>query len=260
MPPTEPETDLDRRLTLSEHLEELRARVIRGLLALAVGVVVCLLFQHTLVGIAIRPHVRTMEANGLPSSLTVLSYTESFSAHLMVTMIGACFLAAPYMLFQLWLFIRAGLYRTERQYVTRYIPATLGLFAAGVSFGYFVLIPVALGFLISYGSDIVSPSITMQDYLTFFFLLTFAVGVVFELPLFMVFFVRAGILRAEQYATYRRHWILAAFIIGAVFTPPDPLSQTLLAVPLLGLYEVGIWMCRRVERRRDQEPARLSPS
>lgn len=259
--PDAPVPDAERRLTLGEHLEELRSCAIRGLIGFAVALLICLFLQDSLVYVALWPHLRTMAAIGNSTAqITVLTYTESFSSYLSVVMIAALFLSAPWLLFQLWTFIRAGLYRHERGYVARYIPATCGLFLVGILFGYFVLIPIALRFLIAYGGSLVSPQITLQEYLSFFFLLTFAVGVTFELPLFMVFFVQIGMIRAERYAEFRRHAILLAFIVGAVFTPPDPISQTLLAVPLYVLFEVGLFACRRLEKARNERQDRAAAS
>ncbi len=252
MPDPTPEPELDRRLTLGEHLEELRTRVIRGLYAFGLALVVCLFFQDPLTYIAVWPQLRTMEAiekasPGRNVEIITVGPTEGFGAYLSVSMISALFLSAPFLLYQLWLFIRAGLYRQERRYVTQYVPLTLGLFVLGVLFGYFVLIPTALRFLVAYGGDFVSPKVSLKEYLSFFFLLTFAVGISFELPLFMIFFGKIGVVNAARYRQARPYAVLLAFIVGAIFTPPDPVSQTLLAVPLYALFEVGIVLCRRAE-------------
>jgi Tat protein translocase TatC len=178
--------------------------------------------------------------------LKILKYQESFMNYLKVCIIAAVIIASPFILYQVWRFISTGLYMKEKKAVLRYIPFSYLLFAAGVTFGYFFLVPIAMYYLAGYGSpEIIEVNITLEYYLSFFLMFTLALGAVFQTPLVMLFLAKVGIFSAKDYAKVRRYVIVGAFIVAAAATPgPDPLSQVLLALPLLGLYELGVLLSR----------------
>jgi sec-independent protein translocase protein TatC len=289
-------------MTLSEHLQELRRRLIYSLAAVAVAFVVCLFFQDELMSVLTRPHRIAMErvyqksqrasvsANnprkdreGEKSAdefsqlvakiepnqpevaqllkilrarqqdfqkeeevkrtrLKVLRYQESFMNYLKVCIIVAVIIASPFILLQGWKFVSAGLYQGEKKAFIGYIPFSYLLFATGVAFGYFFLVPLALYYLAGYGSpEIIEMNITLEYYLSFFLMFTIALGFVFQTPLVMIFLAKVGVFSPKDYAKVRKYVVVAAFIIGAAVTPgPDVVSQVLLSLPLLGLYELGI--------------------
>lgn len=238
---------VEKRLTLGEHLEELRSRVIRSLLFVFLGVVVCFALDTRIMSIVLAPYRRAIEqVPNAEKQLVALKPAESFMNHLKVAFIGGLFLAGPFVLHQAWKFVAAGLYKSERRAVMRVLPFSILLFLAGCSFGYFVLVPAALEFLIGYDSENIRTMLDLASYLDFFFLLTLLTGVSFELPLVMTFFAGIGITSAE---TYRKKWkvaVLLAFVLGGFLTPsPDPFTQILLAGPLYLLYEGGILLSKR---------------
>jgi len=183
------------------------------------------------------------------ATLVATRYPEAFLTGIKAALVLALLLGAPWTIYQLWLFVSAGLYPHEKKYVGRFLPVSLLLFAAGAVFGYFILIPFGLYFLGGLGNaDYVSTMITLGDYFSLFLTLTFALGLVFQLPMVMIALSLIGIVRARTYSQKRRYFVLAAFIIGAILTPPDPITQLLMAGPILVLYEVGIWGARAMER------------
>ncbi len=184
--------------------------------------------------------------------LVVTSYPEGFVTGLKAAFIFALIAGTPWTLFQLWLFVSAGLYPHERRWVLLFLPSSLALFLGGATFGYFVLIPYGLFFLA--GMTDAPAMITLGTYFSLFATLTFALGVIFQLPLAMVACTMIGVVRARVYSEKRRYFILAAFVVGAMLTPPDPVTQLLMAIPILLLYELGIHLARAMERRGVDAP------
>ncbi len=238
----------EQRFTIGEHLEELRARIILCVVSLLVCFVVCWIFKADILGIASRPHNLTMENLGLPATLKVLSYQEGFFAYIKLCLISAMFLAYPFILYQAWCFVGVGLYPHERGYVKTFLPLSVVAFVIGSLFGYFFLIPLCLYFLINILGPGIEPVITMSQYITLVFMLTIALGIVFQIPLVMQLLAKVGVCRAEDYVTYRKHILFGVFVMAAVITPPDPFSQLSTAIPMLGLYELGILLVRPSRR------------
>ena len=154
--------------------------------------------------------------------------------------ITAVFFAYPVVIYQVWRFVSVGLYKKEKRYLILFLPVSYAAFVMGGIFGYFLLIPFGLQFLISILGPGVQPIITMQQYVSFVFMLTVALGLVFQLPLLMFLLSKIGIITPDKFIKWRRYAILAIFIIAAVVTPPDPFTQLMTAAPMLLLYELGI--------------------
>ena len=183
-----------------------------------------------------------------------IKYQGPFLSYLKLALVCAIFVASPLVARELWGFVAVGLYPHEKRYVNLLAPISLGLFVCGGIFGYFVLIPVGLYFLATYAPpEMMAGSFALSDYLSLFMTLTVVVGLVFELPLVMSFFTLIGVFDAETYRNYRQYFLLAAPIIGAVFTPPDPFTQVLLALPMILLYEIGILSSVVIGSRRSAE-------
>lgn len=184
--------------------------------------------------------------------LKLLSYSEAFLANLKIAFLCGILFGLPWITFELWQFIAAGLYRHERVAVGPFLPASLvGLLLGGL-FAYGVLIPVGLTYLGSYGDpELLTPEFTLSSYLSLVFTLLIGMGLVFQLPLVMIFLTRAGVLDPQQFRGHRKYAIMGAVVVGAVITPPDVVSQLLTAIPLILLYELGIlgsiWFRRRAE-------------
>ena len=185
-----------------------------------------------------------------PKPLIVLSYIESFSAYLKVAFIFGIFLTLPFILFEMWKFIGAGLYPHEQAYVVTLLPFSLALFAIGTLFGYFAMIPVGLEFLASWGIQEVDLNFALGSYIDLFFTLTLILGLVFQTPLLMVFLSKIGIMSVEIFRKFRRPAILVEVILAVVLTPPDPFSWSLMAAPMILLYEVGILASKLVEKKK----------
>lgn len=202
-------------------------------------------------------------AGGKLDKIVVLKYTEQFFSYLKVVMIFGLFLASPLVLYQMWRFVGAGLYKHEQRVFLTFVPFSFMLFLTGLLFGYFVLVPVGLSFLSSYGDpDLVSPMLNLSAYLSLFFTLTLVLGLIFQVPLLMFFLCRTGMVSPAFFAKYRRQAILIGVIMGAVLTPPDPYTQLMMAVPLIVLYEIGIWVGRVAFRKvsHDDEEEDEDPS
>ncbi len=164
------------------------------------------------------------------------------------------FISGPYLLLQLWEFIAAGLYKKERRAILKYFPVSVFMFVAGVLFGYFFMVPYGMYFL-NRGApiEIAVPKITVDYFLAFLRSLCLALGVIFQLPLVMTFLGGAGIVPPKMMSKYRGHFIVGAFILAAVITPPDPITQLMMGIPIIILYEMGIWGARIAGRRHKQQ-------
>jgi len=230
----------ERRLTIGEHLEELRYRLVVSLAAVLVVFILCWIFRIPLMNVLAAPHQKTMRALGFSPDLKVTAYQEAFITLMKVCFVAALFVASPIVIFQLWMFVAAGLYDHEKKYVYIFAPISMGSFMLGMLFGYFVLIPFGLRFLLLIVGDVATPIIKISDYISLLMLLTLVLGVVFQLPLILLFLVKIDLVTPETLRRERRYAILAAFLLAAILTPPDPGTQIMLAIPALALYEIGI--------------------
>ena len=238
----------EKRLPISEHLEELRSRIINSIIVVVVLFFISWFFKLRILDIIKKPHSITMESLGLSQSLQVLSYQEGFYAYIKLCLMTAVFLAYPVILYQIWKFVEAGLYKKERRYVRIFAPVSFIAFIIGVLFGYFFLIPFGLQFLIKVLGGGIQPIITMSQYISLVTMLTLALGIVFQLPLIMLFISRIGMLKAEDFIKWRMYAILIIFILAAVITPPDPFTQVMTALPMIILYEIGILIIRPTKK------------
>ena len=222
------------------HLEELRARIIKSLLAVAVTSSLSYSFSTPFLQFLIRP----------VGHLVFTSPSEGFLAVVNVTLWGGVIMAMPVILYQFWAFVGEALREAERKYVRIFGPLSLILFLAGIVFGYFVIVPISLNFLLSFQSPQLVPMIRASEYLSFVGSLVLAFGVVFELPLILVFLTKIGIASPEFLRQKRRYAIVFIFILSAILTPPDCASQFLMAIPLLVLYELGVVLSKVIYRPR----------
>ncbi len=230
----------EKRVPISEHLEELRSRIIKSIIVVVALFFVSWFFKTRILDIIKKPHTITMKNLGLSQSLQVLSYQEGFYAYIKLCLLAAVFMAYPIILFQIWRFVEAGLFKRERRYVKTFAPISYIAFITGVLFGYYFLIPYGLQFLIKILGGGIQPMITMSQYISLVTMLTLALGIVFQLPLIMLFISKIGMLKAEDFIKWRLYAILIIFILAAVITPPDPFTQVMTALPMIILYEIGI--------------------
>jgi sec-independent protein translocase protein TatC len=217
-------------LTFLDHLDELRGRVIQFLVVYVVCCVLAYNFTGSILPYIIKP----------VGSVVFNAPGEAFSAYMLFTLLEGFVIALPFFLYQVWSFAWEALTDKERKYIIFFGPLSLLFFLGGGLFAYFVIVPIAIKFLLGFSSVYVVPMISITSYISFVgsFILSFAV--VFELPLILVFLVKIGIATPEFLRQYRRHAIMAILIVSAILTPPDICSQLLMAVPLVVLYELGV--------------------
>jgi len=237
-------------MSFLEHLEELRRRIIYSALYIIGGFGVCWWYHEQIFGLMQKPIMAALASHHLEQKLVYLNPTDPFNMYLKVSLLAGCFLASPFVLYQVWAFISPGLYRHERRYVLPFMFSTVGLFLAGGYFGYKMVYPAALDFLITFSAQF-TPMITIQEYTDLFLTIIAGLGIVFELPILVFFLALMGILTAGWMWRNFRYSILVIFIIAAIITPtPDIATQCVFAFPMIGLYLLGIliaWMFRKRE-------------
>lgn len=239
--------DQELRLPLSEHLEELRKRLIRSLLALGAGAAICYNWAEDLYRALLRPLLVQLPAG---SQLIFTELTEAFLTYFKVALWGGFVLASPVIFYHIWRFVSPGLYRRERKVVLASAAwSTVGLLA-GMAFGYFVAIPQVFSFFLGFGRSVIVPMPSMKESLSLILRLLLTFGVMFELPLLMYLLGRAGILTTALLRKGRKAAVLGVLLLAGVLTPPDVASQILIAVPLYVLYEAGILLCAVGTRRQ----------
>ena len=227
-----------KHLPFWEHLEELRGRIIRSIIAIVIASCFFYPYVGRVIPLLLKPIGR----------LVFTSPGEALVANLALTLLGGFLLASPFLLYQVWQFAGEGLKETERKYIFFYGPFSFALFILGVIFAYVFILPITLKFFLSYASDMVVPMITVSQYISFVATLCVSFGMVFELPLVIVFLTRIGVVTPEFLRQKRKHAIVAIFVISAFLTPPDYVSQFLMAIPMLGLYEIGVIFSKMVYR------------
>ncbi len=299
-----------KKMTLGEHLAELRIRLIISLIAIVLGACVFLASGSLTLRIAMYPYLKTwkwlasdwmanlkekhdskalspadeevydwvygtkdkkghwkeilegrvsdgiMKSKGFvyPRRLAQLGPIEYIVAWMKIALIFGLILASPVVFHQAWKFVAAGLYSHEKKRVLKILPFTVGLFITGIAFSFFLMIPYALYFLTRFADqELVQQTYTIKAYISFFFTVSLAMGIVFQLPVFMVGMAKLGVMSTETMARKRKIFILTAFVLGAFLTPPDPFTQVLLAIPVIILFEAGLFLARRVEKRKKEE-------
>ena len=243
-----------RELSITDHLRELRRRVLICVLAVLAGSVVSFAFYKQIIEFLSRPAYDLETGSGL--ELVFIEVTELLTTAVKVSFVAGFVLALPVILYQVLMFVAPGLTGRERRYLFLFMPAALVAFAAGVAFAYYVLTPPALKFLLGF-SDVATPLIRISNFVNLMVRLLFWMGVAFETPLIMYMLAQLGIVSAQRLSRFRRYWVVIAFILAAIITPTfDPVNQALVAGPLLVLYEVGVLLARLAGRsRREAETA-----
>ena len=232
------------KMPFMEHLGELRVRIVRALVALLVGLGIALPFSQKIVDYLARP----VAATG--NNLVFLALTEAFWVQMKVAVIVGLFIASPAILWQIWAFVAPGLHYHEKKYAAPFVLIGSALFIGGGAFSLKVVTPYAITFLLSYSRPGLQPMISIGSYIDFLLKFTVAFGVVFELPLALTLLSRMGVVTPQTLAKNRKYAILGAFIASAILTPtPDAFNQTLMAGPLILLYEIGIISARIFGRR-----------
>ena len=229
------------RLSIISHLEELRTRLVRASLAVLVGFGICYWQVQPIFHWIAKP-LRDV----LPDSpLVMLKMTEAFMTYLKLALWAGLLVASPVVLYQLWAFVAPGLYRHEKRLIAPLVVVSTVLFVLGAAFTYYLVLPVAFKYLIlDFATDDVKATLSMSSYVssTCLFMATF--GLIFQIPLAMLLLARMGLIKGASLARNRKYVLLASFVVGALLSPPDVFSQTLVSLPLFLLFELGIWVIR----------------
>jgi len=238
----------EEKMPLTSHLEELRKRLVRILIAVGVGFVVCYYVRDYLYYVITRPLVSVLPKG---SHMIFTGLPEAFFVYMKICFFASLFLTSPFTFYQLWKFVSPGLYPHERRYVAPFVISSTFLFLLGIAFGYFIVLPPAFGFFVSFSTDFLKPMISFKEYLSFSLKLLFAFGLSFELPVLIYFLTKIGVVSSRLLKRQRRYAILIIFIIAAILTPsPDAFTQILMALPLLVLYELGIILAKWAEKKK----------
>jgi sec-independent protein translocase protein TatC len=233
--------------TVLSHLVELRDRLLRALIVTCVVAIPCLYFANDLFTWLIEPLRSQLPAG---SAVIATSVVAPFMTPFKLALLAAVFFAMPYLLHQLWAFVAPGLYRHERLFALPLLVSSIVLFYAGAAFAYLVVFPVMFQFFVATTPDNVQMMTDMTQYMDFVVLLFFAFGLAFEIPVATVLLVRTGLVKIEAMRKHRGYVLLGIFIIAAFITPPDAVSQSMMAVPMYVLYEAGIVLARLLVRPR----------
>ena len=243
---------MSQSMPLRNHMNELRKRLTIGVAAVVVTTVVAFIFHRRIIEFLLEPADALTE---VPGRLVFIEVTEMFGVAMKVSLVTGIVVALPILLAQVILFVAPGLTPKEKRYLYGFLPGVLLSFAAGAAFGYYVLIPPAINFLVNFGGDIAEPTIRVGNYVNLVVMLLFWMGVVFETPVIMFILAKLRVVSSRGFARWRRHWIVVAFVLGALITPTfDPINQTLVAGPLIVLYEAGIWLSKLAGKKKEAPP------
>lgn len=234
--------------SLYEHLSELRSRIINSVYILVISTSVCYAFSDKIFDFVRKPITPYLPGGGL-------IYTgplDKFIAHLKLSVVCGILVACPLLLYQVWKFIAPGLYAKERKYAIGFIVSGTGLFFLGAAFSYFIALPMAFDFLMSFGGDIDKPMISIDQYMGFFTQMSLMFGVAFELPLVIIVLGMMGIVSQAFLRKNRRYAVMIIAILAAIITPPDVLSMLLMLAPMWLLFEVSVFVVGIFERKRTE--------
>lgn len=239
------------KLPFTEHLSELRDRLIRCFIAVGVGFLVSYFFKEKLFDILNAPLVKVM---GVETKMIFTGLPEAFFTYMKLAFISGIVLATPVLFYEFWMFISPGLYRTEKKFLIPAIMLSMIFFIIGSSFGYFIVFPYGFKFLLGFASANIMAMPSMKEYLAFSSKMLVAFGFVFELPLVLTLMARMGLVTVEFLKKNRKYAILIIFIVAALVTPgPDVISQLMMALPLMVLYEMSILGARVFGKKKDIE-------
>jgi sec-independent protein translocase protein TatC len=239
----------DAKQPFLSHLAELRRRLIYCAIAVGIGFLLCYAFAEDLFGILVSP----LKAN-LPGDdkLIFTNLPEMFVTYIKTAFIAGILLASPVIFYQLWMFVAPGLYQKEKKYIIPFVLFSTILFVGGGLFGYFVVFPFGFRFFLGYANDYIQAMPTVKQYFSFSTKMLMTFGVVFELPVVIFFLARMGLVTSAFLNKNRKYAILLIFIIAAIFTPPDVMTQFMMAIPLLFLYELGIIIAKVFGKKKKE--------
>jgi sec-independent protein translocase protein TatC len=233
--------DNDRKLPFLGHLEELRSRLVASAIAVGIGFALCYAFSERLFLILASPLTSIMPEG---DHLIFTSLPEMFFTYLKISLVSGLLVASPVVFYEMWMFVAPGLYRNEKRLVIPFVSISTVLFVGGSLFAYFIVFPFGFKFFLGFSSEYVKALPSVKQYFSFSIKLLLAFGLVFELPVVIFFLTKLGLVTPAFLKKNRKYAILLIFIVSAILTPPDVITQCMMAVPLLTLYELGIMVAR----------------
>ncbi|MDP2917413.1 MAG: twin-arginine translocase subunit TatC [Dehalococcoidia bacterium] len=240
----------DKKLSILGHIAELRGRLVKSVIAVAITTILSFVFANQIFQVLLLP------VPGI--KLIYIDMTEMIGMYMKVCLSAGIALAMPYLIYHAVMFVAPALTPKERRYVLLVLPWIAAMFVGGMLFSYFVLLPPAVRFLTTFGSDIATPQIRIGSYISVVTRLILATGVIFELPVISTFLARLGVITSSWLAGKRKVAIVGAFILGALITPTfDPINQSLVAGPLIVLFEMSIWLAKLVQPKHAKQAATL---
>ncbi len=254
---------MDKKLSFTEHLGELRQRIVVSLIAVLIGFVICFYYSeylfrmltlplHSTLNFSMRaPFVTFKDTGKSDLTLVFLAPAEALWMHFKLALICGAIITSPVIFYELWKFVSPGLLTKEKKYVLPFVIIATSLFLIGALFCFIIILPYAINFLLTYKTESVKPMLSVGNYVDFCLKFILAFGAIFELPVAIVFLTKMGIVTTDFLAKNRKYAILLAFIAAAILTPtPDAFNQTLMALPIILLYEAGIWASRILNLRQ----------
>lgn len=246
----------DDKLPFTAHLAELRTRLIRCFVAVGIGFLISYGFKEKLFEILTRPLIQVMNEG---ETLIFTGIPEAFFTFLKVSLLAGILLAIPVIMFEFWMFVAPGLYKNERKIMLPIVIVSSFFFVGGALFGYFIVFPFGFQFLLGFATETLRPMPSMKEYLSFSAKLLLAFGFVFELPLVITFLARIGLVTVDFLKKNRKYALLIFFIISAILTPPDVVTQIMMSIPLIILYEISIigakLFGKKAAKENDADPA-----
>ncbi len=221
-------------MSIVEHLEELRNRLIKSIIAVVIAAFGAYFFSEELMEILTRP----------VGELVFLRPTEAFFTYIKISIFAGILVALPFLLYQFWSFVLPALHDNEKKYINLLLPISLFMFALGIAFGFAVVLPLGMRFLLNFGSPELSAMISISHYVSFLLTLLLPFGLIFQLPLVLNLMVKLGIIKIDTLTIFRKYIIILIFIISAILTPPDIITQLFMAGPLILLYEGSILIAK----------------
>ncbi len=246
----------EKKTTISEHLIELRSRLLKSIIFLILAFIICYIFSEEIYNFLVDPYAQAVKDDGSNRRLIFTALHETFLTYLKLAFFAAFFFSCPLILIQIWKFIAPGLYKDEKLALLPFLIATPILFLLGGMLVYYLIMPLAIKFFLSFETVSVNGSLPIQleakvnEYLSLIMRLILAFGISFQLPVFLTLLAKVGFINSEYLKTRRKYVVIIIFSMAAILTPPDPITQIGLALPLLLLYEISILTVKLVEKKQ----------
>ena len=246
--------DNDEKQPFLSHLEELRKRLVVCAIAVGIGFVVSYIFSERLFNLLVAPLKAVMPEG---DQMIFTNLPEMFFAYIKVAFIAGILVSAPLIFYELWMFVAPGLYKNEKKLMAPFVISSTILFVGGSLFGYFIVFPFGFKFFIAFSNEYVKALPSVKQYFSFSLKLLFAFGLVFELPVIIFFLSKLGLVTPEFLKKNRKYAILLTFVMAAILTPPDVITQCMMAGPLIVLYEIGILVARLARKKKEEREEKV---